>query len=84
LPSRRSTTQHPRTCGPGPRQWARISGSRCPTVCAWGSLPHGRFVELSVGPEMLPGGHLPLPKDPPDPSLLVLHISRQADPFPVR
>lgn len=25
LPSTRSTTQHPRTCGPLPRQWVRMS-----------------------------------------------------------
>ena len=25
FPSTRSTTQHPRTCGPGPRQWSRTS-----------------------------------------------------------
>ncbi len=25
LPSTRSTAQHPRTCGPGPRQWSRMS-----------------------------------------------------------
>ena len=27
FPSRRSTTQHPRTCGPAPRQWSRMSAS---------------------------------------------------------
>ena len=31
FPSTKSTTQHPRTCGPGPRQWARMSTCACRT-----------------------------------------------------
>ena len=33
LPSTKSTTQHPRTCGPGPRQWPKISSLSHPASC---------------------------------------------------
>src|SRR5262249_55674005 len=34
LPKTRSTTQQPRTCGPGPRQWLRMSSLSQPASCS--------------------------------------------------
>src|SRR5205823_1898984 len=34
LPSTKSTTQQPRTCGPSPRQWSRMSAFSHPASCS--------------------------------------------------
>src|SRR5206468_3299028 len=46
LPRTRSTTQHPRTCGPGPRQWPSTSSlvhpASCSTSARMGIAPKSR------------------------------------------
>ena len=42
FPSTRSTTQHPRTCDPGPRQWSSTSAFSHPASCR-ASARTGRF-----------------------------------------
>lgn len=47
FPSSRSTAQHPRTCGPGPRRWFRISASPRPPCWRRSASPASRTASIS-------------------------------------